>query len=178
MTKIRVSFLLTLMVGGLGAAILASVRQGETPALPTTLAASFSPPPDPSPPQAGGNLSGLDLNGLSPEQVATVTKMLNDNRCNCGCSMTLAECRVKDPNCSRSLALGRQVVQDVRDGKDNSAVQKNLNTAMAKLQTPPPAASPSPPPDPNKVFKIDATGAPGKGSKTATVTIVEFSDFQ
>ena len=49
---------------------------------------------------------------------------------------------------------------------------------MAKLQAPPPKAPASPPSDPNKVFKIDTTGAPGKGSKTASVTIVEFSDFQ
>jgi len=177
MNRIRVALLLALLVGGFGAAMLVSVRQGETPA-PTTLPASFSPAPESGPPEAGGSLNGIDLKGLSPEQVATVTKMLNDNRCNCNCGMTLAECRAKDPNCSRSLTLGKQVVQDVRDGKDVPTIQKNLNAALAKLQAPPPKAPPSPPSDPNKVFKIDTTGAPGKGSKTATVTIVEFSDFQ
>ncbi len=118
------------------------------------------------------------MKGLSPEQVATVTKILNDTRCNCNCGMTLAECRAKDPNCSRSLALGKQVVQDARDGKDVPTIQKNLNTTMAKLATPSPKAPPSPPSDPNKVFKIDTMGAPVKGLKTASVTIVEFSDFQ
>ena len=177
MNKFRVALLLALVVGGFGAAMLVSVRQGEPPA-PTMLPASFSPAPDPTPPEAGGGLNGIDMKGLSPEQVATVTKILNDTRCNCNCGMTLAECRAKDPNCSRSLALGRQVVQDVRDGKDVPTIQKNLNATMAKLATPSPKEPPSPPSDPNKVFKIDTTGSPVKGLKTASVTIVEFSDFQ
>jgi hypothetical protein len=176
MNKSRVALFLALVVGVFGAAMLVSVRQGETPT-PTTLPASYVPAPDSASPAAGGTLNGIDLNGLSPEQVATVTKILNDNRCNCNCGMTLAECRVKDPNCSRSLTLGKQVVQDVRDGKDVPTIQKNLNATMAKLQAPPPSA-PTSPPDPNKVFKIDTTGSPGKGAKTATVTMVEFSDFQ
>ncbi len=177
MNKFRVALLLTLVVGGFGAAMLVSVRQGKPPA-PTALPASFSPAPDAAPPEAGGSLTWIDVQGLSPEQVATVTKLLNDNRCNCNCGMTIAECRVKDPNCSRSAALAKQVVQDLRDGKDVPTIQKNLNSTMAKLATPSPKAPPSPPSDPNKVFKIDTMGAPVKGLKTASVTIVEFSDFQ
>lgn len=176
MNKFRVAFLLALLVGGFGAALLLNVRQGETPA-PATLPAAFVPAPEAASPEAGGGLNGIDVQGLSPEQIATVMKLLNDNRCNCNCGMTIAECRVKDPSCSRSATLGKQVVQDLRDGKDVPTIQKNLNATMAKLQAPPPTA-PSSPPDPNKVFKIDTTGSPGKGAKTATVTIVEFSDFQ
>ena len=40
-------------------------------------------------------------------------------------------------------------------------------------------AAPAPPAeDPNRVYKIDIIGAPYKGPRGATVTIVEFSDYQ
>ena len=123
-------------------------------------------------------LNGLDFTGLTPEQTAAATQLLNEAHCNCGCSppMTLAECRVKDPACSRSLSLARGVLQDFKDGKSAAVAKANLQTALAKAATaapPPPAAA-----DPNKVFNIDITGDPYKGPKSAPVTIVEFSDYQ
>ncbi len=130
-----------------------------------------------SDPGAPAPINGVDLTGLSPEQAATATQILNETRCNCGCGMTLAECRVKDPNCGRSLALARQVVQDLKSGKDRAAVQSNLSASLAKLATPPPAP-PAPQEDPNKVYAIDIAGSPVKGPKGAPVTLVEFSDYQ
>jgi hypothetical protein len=121
-------------------------------------------------------LNGVDFTGLKPEQTTAAMQILNETRCVCGCGMTLAECRVKDPNCSRSLALARGVVQDFKDGKDAATAKTNLTAALAKAATPPPAAAPVE--DPNQVFKIDVAGAPFKGPKTAPVTIVEFSDYQ
>ena len=121
-------------------------------------------------------LNGLDFSGLTPEQTAAATQLLNETRCNCNCGMTLAECRVKDPGCSRSLSLARGVIQDFKDGKSAEVVKANLQSALAKAAAaapPPPAAA-----DPNKVFAIDTTGDPYKGPKTAPVTIVEFSDYQ
>ena len=90
--------------------------------------------------------------------------------------MTLAECRTKDPNCSRSLSLARGLIEDLKGGKDASTARNNLQAALAKAATPPP--TPPPAMDPNKVFKIDVTGAPFKGPKGAVVTLVEFSDYQ
>ncbi len=121
-------------------------------------------------------LNGIDFTGLKPEQTAAAMQILNETRCVCGCGMTLAECRVKDPNCTRSLGLARGVVQDFKDGKDAATVKSNLTAALAKAAPPPPAAVPAE--DPNQVFKIDVAGAPVKGPKSAPVTIVEFSDYQ
>jgi len=169
-----IPFALILCVIGTTAFLaLGGDQPGEKPA---PLRASFSPTPEPGPATGGQVPNGLDFTGLSPAQVSTATQILAENRCNCGCGMTLGECRVKDPSCSRSLSLGRQIVQDLKDGKDRSTVQSNLVGAMAKLQTPPPAAAP--PPNQNMAYKIDITGSPYKGSKGASVTIVEFSDYQ
>jgi len=41
------------------------------------------------------------------------------------------------------------------------------------------AAAPAPQAeDPDRVYQIDITGAPYRGPRGATVTIVEFSDYQ
>jgi hypothetical protein len=120
--------------------------------------------------------NGVDFSGLSAAQISTATQILGETRCNCGCGMTLLECRTKDPNCSRSLSLARALVEDLKAGKDATAARANLQAALAKAA----AAAPPPPPaaDPNKVFAIDITGSPFKGPKTAPVVLVEFSDYQ
>ncbi|MCI0568117.1 MAG: hypothetical protein L0Z52_08005 [Acidobacteria bacterium] len=128
------------------------------------------------PPSATAAPNGLDFSGLSAEQIATATQILGETRCNCNCGMTLLECRTKDPNCTRSLSVARALVEDLKGGKDAAAARANVQAALAKAaSTPPPAPAA---PDVNKVFKIDVTGAPVKGPKSAPVTIVEFSDYQ
>src|SRR5262245_18917262 len=76
--------------------------------------------------------NGLDFRGLSPEQIATATQILGDTRCNCGCGMTILECRTKDPNCSRSLSVARGLVEDLKAGKDAATARTNLQAALAK----------------------------------------------
>jgi hypothetical protein len=135
--------------------------------------------PSPAPPAAAPTLNGVDFTGLSGEQIAAAMKLLGETRCNCGCGMTLSECRVKDPNCGRSLPLARSVVADFKAGKDLPTVKSNLNAALAKAAAPPPTAAAAPPPaEPGKAFKIDITGSPYRGPKGAPVTVVVFSDYQ
>jgi protein-disulfide isomerase len=120
--------------------------------------------------------NGLDFSGLSAEQTTTATQILGDTRCNCGCGMTLLECRAKDPNCSRSLSLARALVDDLKAGKDAATARTNLQTALAKAAAA--APPPPPPPDPNKVYTIDIKVSPFRGPKSAPVVLVEFSDYQ
>ena len=169
MTKSSHRPLLCMCLGGvLMAALLAGFLLAPGEAL-----AQAAAPTAPTPSQAP---NGLDFSGLTPEQISTATQILGDTRCNCNCGMTLLECRTKDPNCSRSLSAARGLVEDLKAGKDTATARANLQAALAKAAT---AAPPAPPaPDMNKVFKIDTTGAPVKGPKSAPVTIVEFSDYQ
>ncbi len=179
MTRSRTAILLAILLGGLAVAVLlASGVRGPSLGGPVR-PASYATAPDPDPAPGGASINGLDFAGLTPAQVSTVVQILNENRCNCSCGMTLGECRSKDPNCGRSLTVGRQVVEDVKAGKERAAIQTRLTETLAKLQTAPPATPPpTPPPDPNKVFKIDTVNSPYKGAKGASVTIVEFSDYQ
>jgi thiol-disulfide isomerase/thioredoxin len=62
-------------------------------------------------------IPGVDLAALTPEQRATALQKLNSDGCTCGCDLTLARCRVEDPNCGVSLPLSRQLVKQITAGK-------------------------------------------------------------
>jgi thiol-disulfide isomerase/thioredoxin len=58
-------------------------------------------------------IPGIDLSVLSPERRAEALKALNSEHCSCGCGLTLAQCRVDDPDCSVSLPLAQDLVKKI-----------------------------------------------------------------
>ena len=58
-------------------------------------------------------IPGLDLTSLTPDQRVTTLQRLNEELCNCGCKLTLAQCRINDAACGFSLPLAEAVVADV-----------------------------------------------------------------
>ena len=58
-------------------------------------------------------IPGLDLSVLDGEQRAEALKALNTDHCTCGCGLTLAKCRLDDPDCSVSLPLARDLVKNI-----------------------------------------------------------------
>ncbi|HET7695556.1 MAG TPA: TlpA disulfide reductase family protein [Vicinamibacterales bacterium] len=56
-------------------------------------------------------IPGIDLSALPPDRRDEVLKALNSEHCTCGCGLTLAQCRVDDPDCSVSLPLAQQLVE-------------------------------------------------------------------
>jgi protein-disulfide isomerase len=120
--------------------------------------------------EAAGDLPGIDMSGLNPDQRSAALKVLREESCNCGCSMKIAECRFKDPQCSYSRALALEVVKDLKAGKTLDQVR----VIVAELAKKAPAA--------RKVLEdpvpISTAGDPVRGLANARVTIVEFSDFQ
>jgi len=58
-------------------------------------------------------IPGLDLSGLSPEKRADALKALNTEHCTCGCGLTLAQCRLDDPDCSVSLPVAQELVKKI-----------------------------------------------------------------
>ena len=119
---------------------------------------------------AAKELPGIDMAGLNPDQQLAALKVLREESCNCGCSMKIAECRFKDPQCSYSRALALEVVKDLKAGKTLDQVR----AIAAELAKKAPAA--------RKLLEdpvpISTAGDPVRGPANARVTIVEFSDFQ
>ena len=58
-------------------------------------------------------IPGLDLSGLTAKQRETALQRLNEDMCNCGCGLTLAQCRINDPSCGFSLPLAEELVESI-----------------------------------------------------------------
>ena len=58
-------------------------------------------------------IPGVDLSVLTPEQREEVLRRVNADGCPCGCSLTLAQCRINDSACGISPPLVDQLVAEV-----------------------------------------------------------------
>jgi cytochrome c biogenesis protein CcmG/thiol:disulfide interchange protein DsbE len=58
-------------------------------------------------------LPGVEFGDLTAEQKKRALHRLNAESCTCGCSLTLAQCRINDSSCPISLKIAKQVVKDV-----------------------------------------------------------------
>jgi thiol-disulfide isomerase/thioredoxin len=56
-------------------------------------------------------IPGVDLTRLSGDQRTSVLVALNEEACKCGCGLTVAKCRIDDPNCQFSLPQARAIVE-------------------------------------------------------------------
>jgi thiol-disulfide isomerase/thioredoxin len=54
-------------------------------------------------------IPGVELEQLSPADRTAVLAKLNADHCTCGCTLTLAACRINDPTCSISLPLAQKI---------------------------------------------------------------------
>jgi hypothetical protein len=68
-------------------------------------------------------LPGVDLSALDPEQKMAALHALNANGCTCGCTLTLAQCRIYDSACATSKERAEKIVSDVSAKKPSNYVQ-------------------------------------------------------
>ena len=120
--------------------------------------------------QTATELAGVDLSGLTPAQKTLALKALRTQACTCGCAMKVAECRVKDPNCSYSRGLASITVGAIKEGKTvDEAIAESKASKYGTRPTPKLLDDPVP---------IPTLGSPVMGPAEARITLVEFSDFQ
>lgn len=120
--------------------------------------------------QKATELPALETAGLTAAQKSSLLKILREENCVCGCSMKLAECRIKDPACRDSRMLASIAAQEFRAGKSEASVRASVkNSELAKARRAALLGEP---------VRIDIQGAPSRGPANAKLTIVEFSDFQ
>ena len=59
------------------------------------------------------DLPGVDFSALSPEQKKVALKRMNMQICDCGCRLTLAQCRINDRSCPVSKGLAEKVLKEI-----------------------------------------------------------------
>jgi len=127
-------------------------------------------------------MTGVDFSGLDANQKEVALQILNTHSCDCGCGMTLAQCRVEDQSCGRSPQLAAIVVHALRSGKGQGQavadLKQMLRAADPPSAAPPPAAQQAQPPTVIPAANISTADSPGLGPEGARVIIVEYSDFQ
>jgi len=58
-------------------------------------------------------IPGVDLSKLPGAKRDEALKALNSEHCTCGCELTVAQCRLNDPDCSTSLPIAQQIVEKI-----------------------------------------------------------------
>jgi thiol-disulfide isomerase/thioredoxin len=58
-------------------------------------------------------LPGVDFSKLTAQQKSVALHRMNAESCNCGCTLTLAQCRINDSACRVSMGLAAKVVAQV-----------------------------------------------------------------
>jgi len=75
-------------------------------------------------------LPGVDFSKLDAKQKSVALRRMNAESCNCGCKLTLAQCRINDSACRVSLALTAKVVSQVAHSRSaTSAIDRNSSGA-------------------------------------------------
>jgi thiol-disulfide isomerase/thioredoxin len=88
--------------------------------------------------ERASELPGVDLTKLSPEQKTVALHKFNAETCTCGCTFTLAQCRIYDRNCQVSKDAASKIITALR----HPAVPKSAPAASPVAAQP--TASPSP----------------------------------
>ena len=63
------------------------------------------------------DIPGVDLSSLPAERKADVLQALNSENCTCGCGLSVAKCRIDDPQCDVSLPVAKKIVAKYASGR-------------------------------------------------------------
>src|SRR5712671_4102323 len=67
-------------------------------------------------------LPGVDFSKLNAKQKSLALHRMSAEACDCGCKLTLAQCRINDSACRVSLALAAKVVSQVAHPREATSV--------------------------------------------------------
>jgi protein-disulfide isomerase len=135
--------------------------------LAAALAAGLSAPgalaADAPPPAAADALPGVDLSPLSPEQRQTVLEYAREAFCYCGCPHTLDQCLRTHEKCGHAPRMAALAVRLAKGGARKADLAKAVDAYYGSFE---------------KRAKLDVEKyGPPRGSASAPISLVEFSDF-
>lgn len=67
-------------------------------------------------------LPGVDFSKLTAQQKSVALRRMNAQSCDCGCGLTLAQCRINDSACHVSLGLAKKIVAQIGNSSAPSPV--------------------------------------------------------
>jgi thiol-disulfide isomerase/thioredoxin len=70
-------------------------------------------------------LPGVDLSKLTPERKKVALKRMNTQICDCGCRLTIAQCRINDTSCPVSKILAEKIVKEILAGAPASGLSNS-----------------------------------------------------
>lgn len=73
-------------------------------------------------------LPDVNMKGLTPEQHKAALKRLNSEGCDCGCKLTLAQCRINDTACPRSKQIANAMVAEIASSKAPDGASKSAGS--------------------------------------------------
>lgn len=135
-------------------AACAPARANAPEAGPTALAVADTP----------GELPGVPLDGLTPEQRAAVLAFARESFCYCGCPHTLAQCLREHGTCRHARRMAALAVRLARAGVGKTELERLVASYYASF---------------DRRAHLDLSGfGPPLGDPGAPMSLVEFSDFR
>ena len=74
-------------------------------------------------------LPDVDFSGLSADQKKIALRRMNSDKCDCGCRLTLAQCRINDTSCEISRKLAAKGVKQIASTTPSSVPEKTAATS-------------------------------------------------
>jgi len=108
------------------------------------------------------NASPSSLNTKDKQRAA---RLMNQITVYYGCSDTVANCLVSDPQCQTARRIAGLIVRMVKKGRSNARIKKQVKLRGVSAH-------------PFKKYKFNLKQRPRLGAKNAKVTLVEFAEFE
>lgn len=108
------------------------------------------------------SLDAVDVSELTRAERRVWVELINDRLSPCGEPVTVGRCVQEQRGCRTCVPAARYLVRLIREGYERQEIEEHYDARYA----------------PGERVDIDIEGAPTRGSPMASVTIVEFSDFE
>jgi thiol-disulfide isomerase/thioredoxin len=75
-------------------------------------------------------LPGVDFSRLSADQKKAALKRMNAESCNCGCTLTIAQCRINDTSCPVSKDLAAKIIRKIASTHPDDSDSREPDTSQ------------------------------------------------